>query len=132
MRSPVGASLYASVPPPAPLPMMITSYSLVIARLLPSDECNGRGPRAGCAAQLRMSQDEGELADGVGGERARIEVLDDEDAVLDVQELRHLEGAQRILGGHGAVAPGVAAGQGDLVLDQPPRDVETGAGLARE
>src|SRR6516225_4623973 len=30
MRLPVGASLFASVPPPAPLPTMITSYWLFV------------------------------------------------------------------------------------------------------
>ena len=66
------------------------------------------------------------------GERGGVEVLDDEDAVLHVQDLGHLERAVGVLGGHGAVAPGVAAGERDAALDQPVGELAAGAGLARE
>jgi hypothetical protein len=48
--------------------------------VLLSDESDGGGPGAGRAAELGKGQDERELADAVGGERASIEDLDDEEA----------------------------------------------------
>ena len=61
-----------------------------------------------------------------------VEVLDDEDAVDGVQPLRHLERPGRVLGRHGAVAPGVAAGERDAVLDEPVGELVARAGLAVE
>src|SRR5712691_7429777 len=97
-----------------------------------SDESDRGGPRAGCAAQLRMGENERELAYAVGCERARVEVLHDEDAVPDVQRLRHVERPRRILGGYRAVAPRVAAGQRDTAGGQPLGELEPGARLAGE
>src|SRR5918912_553980 len=101
--------------------MMMTSYFSCIAFLL-SDESDRRSPGARGPAQLRVGEDERELADAVGGERARIEVLDDKDAVAHVEPLRHLERPCRVLGRHGAVAPGVAAGERDAPRREPLRD----------
>src|SRR5829696_9461091 len=99
---------------------------------LRSDEGDWRGPGAGGAAQLRVGEDQRELAYAGGGELGRVEVLDDEDAVAHVEDLRHLERAVRILGGHRTVAPRVAAGQRDAALDEPVGDRVAGAGLAAE
>src|SRR5262245_23390430 len=90
IRRPLGASLYASVPPPAPVPMMITSNSSFISVLL-SDEGDRGRPGAGRAPELRVGEDERELADAVRGEPARVEVLDHEHSVAHVEQLRHLE-----------------------------------------
>src|SRR5262249_51128886 len=87
---------------------------------------------AGGATQLGMGQDEGELPDAVGGERGGVEVLDDEDAVPQVEDLRHFEWPRRILGRSRAVAPRVAAGRGHPVSCEPVRDLATGTGLPRE
>src|SRR3954468_16382405 len=95
-----------------------------------SDERDRRGPRAGGAAQLWMGEDQGELANTVGGEGGQIKVLDHEDAVVDVEDLRDLEGAVGVLGGHWAVAPGVAARERDAALGEPVGDLAAGAGLA--
>src|SRR5207244_1302113 len=54
------------------------------------------------------------------------------DAVPDVQRLRDVEGAGRVLGRHRAVAPRVAAGERDAVVDEPGGQLEAGAGLAGE
>src|SRR4051794_35002460 len=97
-----------------------------------SDEGDRRGPRAGGAAQLGMGEDQGELANTVGGERGQIEVLDDEDAVADVEDLRHLKRPRGILRRDRAVTPGVAARERDAVLDEPVRHLAAGAGLAAE
>src|SRR3954469_24879698 len=96
-----------------------------------SDECDRRGPGAGGAAELWVGEDQGELAHAVGRELREVEVLDDEDAVADVEDLRHLERARGVLGRNGAVAPGVAARERDAVLDEPAGDVAARAGLAR-
>src|SRR5262249_55823478 len=58
-------------------------------RLL-SDEGDRRAPGAGGAAELRVGQDERELAHAVGGELGQVEVLDDEHALVDVQKLGYL------------------------------------------
>src|SRR6266508_3801588 len=79
-----------------------------------------------------MGENERELAHSVGSERARVQVLDDEDAVLDVQDLRHLERPCRILGGYRTVAPGVATSQGDAARGEPLGQFEAGARLAAE
>src|SRR5712691_11176075 len=97
-----------------------------------SDESDRGGPRAGCAAQLRMGENERELAYAVGGECARVEVLHNEDAVVDVQRLRHVERPRRILRRDRAVAPRVAAGQRDTAGRQPFGKLEAGARLAGE
>src|SRR3954454_17931282 len=95
-----------------------------------SDEGDRRGPRAGGAAQLGMGEDQGELANTVGGEGGQIEVLDHEDAVVDVEDLRDLEGAAEVLGGPRAVAPGVAARERDASPAEPVGGLAAGAGLA--
>src|SRR6267142_2773692 len=102
--------------------MMITSKSFTAVP--PLDEGDRRDPRAGGAPQLRMGEDERELADAVGGERTRVEVLHHEDAVVDVENLRHLERAGGVLGGYGAVAPRVAAGQRDAASSEPLGELE--------
>src|SRR3954454_15813533 len=97
-----------------------------------SDEGDRRGPGAGGAAQLGVGEDQRELAHAVGGERAEVEVLDDEDAVADVEELRYVERAGRVLRGNGAVAPGDATGKRAPVLAEPVGDVAARPGLAAE
>src|SRR3954470_17084241 len=97
-----------------------------------SDEGDRRGPGAGGAAELGVGEDQGELAHAVGGERAEVEVLDDEDAVADVEDLRYLERARRVLRRDRAIAPGVAARERDAVVDEPVCDVAAWAGFARE
>src|SRR5438477_3661458 len=111
--------------------MMITSKSFAIVSLQ-SDEGDRGAPGAGGAAELREGEDEGELAHVGGGELRGVEVLDDEHAVPDVQRLRNLERAGRVLGRHRTVAPRVAAGERDAAVDEPGGEVEAGAGLAGE
>src|SRR4051794_6397551 len=125
MRLPVGARRWASVPPPAPVPMMITSWCSMGTS---SDEGDRAGPGAGGAPQPGVGEDEREAAHAVGRERRQVEVLDDEDAVADVEEERDLE--RLLLGRHRAVAPGVAAGERDAVLDQPAGHRHARPGLA--
>src|SRR4051794_28384921 len=79
-----------------------------------------------------MRENERELAYAVGGERARVEVLHDEDAVVDVQRLRHLERSVGVLCGHRAVAPRVAAGQRNTARGEPFGQLESGTRLAGE
>ena len=79
-----------------------------------------------------MGEDQRELAHAVGGERRKVEVLDDEDAVVDVQRLRHLERPAGVLGRDRAVAQGVAAGDGDAAFGEYARELEARSGLARE
>src|SRR3954453_5250789 len=86
---------------------------------LRSDEGDWRCPGARGAAQLGMGEDQGELADPVGGQFGGVEALDHEHAVLHVEGLRHLERARRILRRYGAVAPGIAASERDAALAQP-------------
>src|SRR4051812_26440904 len=97
-----------------------------------SDEGDRGCPGAGGAAQLRVSEDQGELADRVARELARVEVLDDEHAVVDVQRLRHIERPRRILGRHRSVAPRVAPREGDTVSRQVLSEVEPGSRFALE
>src|SRR3954462_3630723 len=66
-----------------------------------------------------MREDKRELPHTIAGEFGGVEVLDDKDAVDGVQTLRHLERSRRVLGRHGAVAPGVAARERDPGLDEP-------------
>src|SRR5918999_5306885 len=94
-----------------------------------SDECDRGGPGACGAAQLREGEDEGELTDAVARELGQVEVLDDEDAALDVEALRHLERPLRVLRRYGPVAPGVRAGEGDALLGQPLSELEARARL---
>src|SRR5438876_56592 len=79
-----------------------------------------------------MCEHECEFPHAVGGEGARVEVLHDEDAVVDIQPLWHLEGPGRVLRGDRAIAPGVAARQRYAVRDKPLRELEPGARLACE
>src|SRR5439155_22058300 len=97
-----------------------------------SDQGYGRDPGAGGAAKLRVGEDEAKLADAVAHELGEVEVLDDEDAVVDVQRLRHLERAVGVLGRNGTVAPRVAAGDGHAAVGEQARELEAGAWLARE
>src|SRR3954466_11755565 len=97
-----------------------------------SDEGDRRGPGAGGAAQLGVGEDQRELAHAVGGERAEVEVLDDEDAVADVEDLRYLERARRVLRRDRAVAPGVATGGRAPVLEEPVGDGAARPRLAAE
>ena len=76
-----------------------------------------------------MGEVQGALADAAGGERRRVEVLDDEDAVADVEDLRHLERPRGVLGRDRAVTPGVAAGEGHAALDEPSRGRAAGTRL---
>ena len=73
---------------------------------------------------------EDELATPSAARAAGVEVLDDEDTVADVEQLRDLEGARRVLGRNRAETPGVAAGERELVVDEPVRHVIARAGLA--
>src|SRR5687768_7500233 len=97
-----------------------------------SDERDRGCPGTGGAAELWEGQDEGELAHAVARELGELEVLDNEDAVVDVQDLRHLERAGGILSRHWPVAPRVAAGQGDTLCRKPLGELESWAWFARE
>src|ERR671914_1155737 len=79
-----------------------------------------------------MGQDEAELAHAGGRELGGVEVLDDEDAVLDVEGLGDLEWTGRVLRRHGAVAPGVAAGQGHAARGEPLGHLDPRAWLGGE
>ena len=58
------------------------------------------------------------------------EVLEHDHAVVDVEGLGHDEGLVRVLGRHRAVAPRVAAGDGDAVVGEPLGHGHAGPGLA--
>src|SRR5689334_1014036 len=100
--------------------------------VLLSDEGDRGCPRAGGASELRVGDDQGEAADTVGGELPQVEVLDDEHPVFDVQDLRDPEWPVGVLRGNGAVAPGVAAGEGYAAVRQPLRELASRSGLTRE
>ena len=70
-----------------------------------------------------MGEDQGELADSVGRKRLQVEVLDDEDAVLDIENLRDAERPVGVLGRNRPVAPSVTSGQRDIAVGQPLRDL---------
>src|SRR4051812_4913344 len=113
-------TVIAAVPmTPATRPRPIVVASWLTVTVSSSDEGDRRGPRAGGAAQLGVGQHERELAYVVGGERAQVEVLDDVDAVTDVERLRDEERPVGVLGRDGPVRPRVAAGERDAVLDEP-------------
>ena len=80
-----------------------------------------------------MGEDQREgSGDRVGGESAEVEVLDHEDPVFDVEDLRHPERPVGVLGRNGSVAPGVATGQRDVAVGQPLRQLASRPGLTRE
>ena len=78
-----------------------------------------------------MGEDQREPPHAVGGEPLEVEVLDDEDPVVDVEDLRHAERPPGILRRDRAVAPGVTAGQRDPMLGQPLRQLAARPRLAR-
>src|SRR3954465_7421701 len=96
------------------------------------DERDRRGPCPGRAAQLRVCEDQREFTYSVARELRGVEVLDDEHAVADVEELWDLERPVRELGGHGAVTPCVAARECDTPVHQPGRELQAGAWLPGE
>src|SRR5438874_13041996 len=96
-----------------------------------SDEGDGGSPRPGRPPELGMGQDQGKPPDCVRRQLLEIEVLNDEDPVVDVEDLRDPEGPLRILGRNRAVAPRIAAGQSDAALSQPIRQFTTRSRLAR-
>src|SRR3954465_3935813 len=96
------------------------------------DERDRRGPCPGRAAQLRVCEDQREFTYSVARELRRVEVLHDEHAVADVEELWDLERPVRELGRHGAVAPGVASGERDTPVRQPGGEFQAGAWLPGE
>ena len=80
-----------------------------------------------------MGQDQRErAADAGGGQLGEIEVLDHEDAVFDVEDLRNPERAVGILGGNRPAAPGVTAGERNVPVGEPLREPATRPGLARQ
>src|SRR3954468_16732771 len=91
-----------------------------------------RAPGAGRAAQLRVGEDQSELAHAVARQFGRVEVLDDEHAMAGVQDLWDLEWPVRVLGWDRAVAPGVAARERHASPPEPARELASGARLTRE
>ena len=63
------------------------------------------------------------------GQLSQAQVLDHDDAVLGVERLRDDERLGRVLRGHRAIAPRVAAGQRDPLLGQPPGQAQARAWL---
>src|SRR5204862_329506 len=59
-----------------------------------------------------------------------VEVLDDEDTVMRVEDLRDLERPRGVLRRHRAVAPGVAAREGYMALGEPFGHLAPRTGLA--
>src|SRR5262249_11313490 len=79
-----------------------------------------------------MGEDEGELANAVGGELCRVQVLRDEDPVVHVEQLRHLERARGMLGRDWAVAPRIASGEGHALSSKPAGQLDSRPRLAGE
>src|SRR5215470_3614066 len=130
-RLPVSASAWARVPPPAPVPMMITSYwPLVAMRGSSSDDGSWRDHRAGGAAGLVVGQTKQELMDALLGDHLGGQVLHDEQAVSDIQRLGDQEGPLGVFGRHCSVAPRIRPGEADPALHEPVGDSHADAGLA--
>src|SRR5690349_13394054 len=90
------------------------------------DDGQRRDPRAGGTAQLGVGDDEQELGEAFAGDLGEAKVLDHDDAVMGVERLRNDKWLGWILGRHWPIAPRVAPGERNTVLDQP-----TGHGHAR-
>src|SRR5262249_35507392 len=79
-----------------------------------------------------MGEDEGELANAVGGELCRVQVLRDEDAVVHVEKLGHFDRARGMVGRGWAVAPRIASGEGHALSSKPAGQLDSRPRLAGE
>ena len=77
-----------------------------------------------------MGQDQREPADAGRGQLSQVEVLDDEDPMVDIEDLRNPEWPCRVFGRDRPVAPRVAPSQCDLPVGEPLRELAARSGLA--
>src|SRR5919202_4225417 len=97
--------------------------------LLRSDERDRRGPRPGRASQLGMGQDHCEIPYAVAVQERRVEVLDYEHAVPDVEGLGDLEGPGWVFGGNRSKAPRVTTRECNTPRCHPICQLEAGPRL---